>query len=94
MKNIFPGNKKKVTTPQSIKADDGKTVIEQPPIAQRFNEFVTGAVSRLLQLLDYLWVSDISQVENLLVNVLSCNRFLKSLFWSKLETWKWKKLQD
>ena len=54
MKNIFPGNKKKVTTPQSIKTDDGKTVIEQPPIAQRFNEFVTGAVSRLLQLLDYL----------------------------------------
>ena len=44
MKNIFPGNKE-ITTPQSIKTDDGKTVIDQPTIAQRFNEFFTGAVS-------------------------------------------------
>ena len=48
MKNIFPGNKKKITTRQSIKTDDGETVIDQPTIAQRFNEFFTGAVSRLL----------------------------------------------
>ena len=44
MKNIFPGNKRKMTTPQSIKTDDGETVIDQPIIAQRFNEFFTGAV--------------------------------------------------
>ena len=48
MKNIFPSNKKKITTPQSIKTDDGETVIDQPTIAQRFNEFFAGAVSRLL----------------------------------------------
>ena len=48
MENIFPGNKKKITTPQSIKTDDGETVIDQPTIAQRFNEFFTRAVSRLL----------------------------------------------
>ena len=48
MENIFPGNKKKIRTPQSIKTDDGETVIDQPTIAQRFNEFFTGAVSRLL----------------------------------------------
>ena len=48
MKNIFPGNKKKITTPQSIKTDDGETVIDQPTIAQRFTEFFTAAVSRLL----------------------------------------------
>ena len=38
MKNIFPGNKEK-TIPQSIKTDDGETVIDHPTIAQRFNEF-------------------------------------------------------
>ena len=48
MENIFPGNKKKITTPQSIKTDDGETVIDQPTITQRFNEFFTRAVSRLL----------------------------------------------
>ena len=40
MKNIFPGNKKKITTPQSTKTDDGETVIDQPTIAQRFKEFL------------------------------------------------------
>ncbi|XP_015759737.1 PREDICTED: uncharacterized protein LOC107339008 [Acropora digitifera] len=45
MKNIFPGNKKKITTPQSIKTDDGETVIDQPTIAQRFNEFFTAGPS-------------------------------------------------
>ena len=40
MKNIFPGNKKKITTPQSTKTDDGETVIDQPTIAQSFNEFL------------------------------------------------------
>ena len=49
MKNIFPGDKEKITTPKSIKTDDGKTVIDQPTIARSFNEFFTGAVSRLLQ---------------------------------------------
>ena len=49
MKNIFPDNKEKITTPQSIKTDDGKTVIDLPTVAQRFNEFFTGAVSRLLE---------------------------------------------
>ena len=49
MKNIFPGNKDKTTIPQSIKTDDGETIIDQPTIVQRFNEFFTGAVSRLLE---------------------------------------------
>ena len=49
MKNIFPDNKDKTTIPQSIKTDDGETIIDQPTIAQRFNEFFTGAVSRLLE---------------------------------------------
>ena len=49
MKNIFPGKKEKITSPQSIKTDDGETVIDLPTIAQRFNEFFTGAVSRLLK---------------------------------------------
>ena len=49
MKNIFPGKKEKITTPQSIKTDDGETVIDLPTTAQRFNEFFTGAVSRLLK---------------------------------------------
>lgn len=44
MKNIFPGDKEKITTPKSI-----KTVIDQPTIARSFNEFFTGAVSRLLE---------------------------------------------
>ena len=39
IKNIFPGDKEKITTPKSIKTDDGKTVIDQPTIARRFNEF-------------------------------------------------------
>ena len=47
MKNIFPGNKEKTTIPQSVKTDDGETVIDHPTIAQRFNDFFTGAVSRL-----------------------------------------------
>ena len=49
MKNIFPGNKEKTTIPPSIKTDHGETVIDHPTIAQRFNEFFTGAVSRLLE---------------------------------------------
>ena len=49
MKNMIPGNKEKITTPQSIKTDDGKTVIDLPTVAQRFNEFFTGVVSRLLE---------------------------------------------
>ena len=49
MKNIFPGDKEKITTPKSIKTDYGKTVIDQPTIARRFNEFFTGVVSRLLE---------------------------------------------
>lgn len=44
MKNIFPGDKEKITTPKSI-----KTVIDQPTIARSFNEFFTGAVSRPLE---------------------------------------------
>ena len=44
MKNIFPDNKEKITTPQSIKTDDGKTVIDLPTVAQRFNEFFTGSL--------------------------------------------------
>ncbi len=49
MKNIFPGIKEKTTIPQSIKTDDGETIIDKPTIAQKFNECFTGAMSRLLE---------------------------------------------
>lgn len=55
MKNIFPGNKEKILTPQSIKTADGQTVIDQPTVAQRFNEFFTRVSCRdFLKLLDYI----------------------------------------
>ena len=75
MKNIFPGNKKKITTPQSNKTDDGETVFDQPTIAQRFNEFFTAAVSRLL---DTAGPSvNVRQFSNRKFN---SNQFLKGLF--------------
>lgn len=46
---FFPGSKEKISTPQSTKTAYGQTVIDQPTIVQRFNEYFTGVVSRLLE---------------------------------------------
>ena len=81
MKNIFPGDKEKITTPKSIKTNDGKTVIDQPTASLgALMSFLLVPCRDFYKLLDYLRVSDCFQVENLLVNVLFCNRSLKSLF--------------
>ena len=49
IKKVFPSKKGKSACPESIQTKEGHTITDKSTIAERFNNFVTNAVSRLLE---------------------------------------------
>ena len=49
IKEVFPGKKGKSACPESIKTEEGHTITDKSTIGEKFNNFFTNAVSKLLE---------------------------------------------
>ena len=49
IKKVFLSKKGKSVCPESIKTEEGQTITNKSTIAQKFNNFFTNAVSKLLE---------------------------------------------